>query len=85
MPNIRELSSISAYALSPPVDPIFGIIAPIGLPGARYWSSTTLPNRVNFAFFVDFGDGFISMDGKLFPFWGPGLLVRAVRDGRCQP
>jgi hypothetical protein len=90
VPDIRELSSIVNYGLSPTADPIFDIghLRPGGPPpGPRYWSSTSAynaqpnvhPNATQ-AFIVDFDNGFIyhGSKGDLFP-------IRAVRDGRCQP
>jgi hypothetical protein len=85
MPNIKELESIIDYGrFQPALDPTFGLVRPTDIPGPSYWSATYADHE-RFALFANFDTGFASSDGKVFTFFGLGLPVRAVRDGRCQP
>jgi Protein of unknown function (DUF1566) len=85
MPNVKELQSIVDYGrFQPAIDPTFGPTRPNSAAGPNYWSSTTYAQDEDFALFVNFDTGFASSDGKVFTFFGVGLPVRAVRDGRCQ-
>ena len=86
MPNVKELQTIVDYGrFQPAMDPIFGPRSSLGY--TRYWSSTTFALHESFAQFVSFDSGEVSSDGKLLiqTFYGPGLPVRAVRDGQCRP
>lgn len=50
MPNIKELFSLTSQAhSSPSIDPIFGI----NTPNTMYWSSSTLTNQTDKAWYMD--------------------------------
>ncbi len=73
LPNSKELQSINDEALAnPSVDTNFFV----GANSSRHWSSTTVVNLTNRAWYVDFQLGLVSYDDKL-----TNLFVRCVRGG----
>ena len=73
LPNIKELQSINDETLtSPSVDTNFFV----GANSSRHWSSTTVVNLTNRAWYVDFQLGLVSYEDKL-----TNLFVRSVRGG----
>ena len=73
LPNLKELESISSpYIAKPSVDPRFFP----DTASALFWSSTTLAQRAERAWTVDFRYGLISYNDKT-----DALHVRAVRGG----
>ena len=73
LPNIKELCSLNDETLaSPSLDTNYFP----GARSARYWSSTTLDNQTNSAWWVDFQYGLVSYDAK-----ATNLYVRCVRGG----
>ena len=73
LPNSKELRSINDDTH---VRPSLNPIAFPGAQAARYWSSTTLFGRTDFAWFVDFTSGLASYNDKIGQ-----LAVRCVRGG----
>jgi len=73
IPNIKVLQSIVDYSeFNPANDPSFpGVTA-----ASVYWSATTAAFNSGFAWFVDFLDGGVDFDVKVFD-----LRVRGVRTG----
>jgi len=73
LPNLKELQSINDETLaSPSLDTNYFP----GAHSARYWSSTTMNNQSNLAWWVDFQYGLVSYDLKT-----TNLYVRCVRGG----
>ncbi|MCX6927573.1 MAG: DUF1566 domain-containing protein, partial [Verrucomicrobia bacterium] len=73
LPNVKELQSINDETLaSPSVDTNFFV----GATPSRHWSSTTVVNQTNRAWYVDFQLGLASYDDKL-----NNLFTRCVRGG----
>jgi len=73
LPNIKELHSLNDETLAgPSLDTNYFP----GARGVRYWSSTTLDNQTNSAWWVDFQYGLVSYDSK-----STNLYVRCVRGG----
>ena len=73
LPNIKELQSINEETLAyPSVDTNFFA----GANSSRHWSSSTLVNLTNRAWYVDFQLGLVSYEDKL-----TNLFVRCVRGG----
>jgi hypothetical protein len=71
LPNVRELQSIVDYGrINPSIDPVFGALS------SFYWSSTSFAAGPDFAWFVEFHDGSVGIDGKDF-----SIYFRAVRSG----
>ncbi|MGA1197382.1 MAG: DUF1566 domain-containing protein, partial [Candidatus Latescibacterota bacterium] len=73
LPNVKELRSISSDTLS---KPSLDQIAFPQAQSARYWSSTTLANHTERAWYVDFLYGMVTYADKT-----DALYVRAVRGG----
>ena len=85
VPNIKELQSIVNYQnANPSVSPEFNtncvpnatVLTGSCTAASNCWSSTTFASFPNFAWLVNFIDGFVYGDGKF-----NGLHVRAVRGG----
>lgn len=69
LPNVRELESIMVYGIPDyAVDPVFPLV------GNYFWSSTTLPSALNYAWMVSSVDGSTSQYPKT-----SALHVRCVR------
>ena len=69
LPNVRELHSIVDYGrYAPSIDPIFGAES------QWYWSSSTYVGNPNYAWLVNFNDGFV-----LNVYEDYDYFVRAVR------
>jgi len=74
LPNVKELQSIVDYGTSPPpIDTTFFTECQSSL----YWSSTTFAPFSGFAWYVNFSNGYVSLDGR-----GRGYYVRPVRGGQ---
>jgi hypothetical protein len=72
LPNIRELQSLINFGrLDPAIDPVFGAEP------ENYWSSTSVPERAESAWYVLFFDGSL---GYYTPDVDVQHLVRAVRN-----
>jgi hypothetical protein len=70
LPNINELDSIVDYTRADQsIDPIF-----TNSSNHHYWSSTTYINQTNFAWYIDFVDGYKGDNYKTIQ-----ILVRCVR------
>jgi Protein of unknown function (DUF1566) len=69
VPNVKRLQSIVDYSMSNPASSVPGETA-----ASFYWSSTTFASGTNGAWFVNFGDGDVSLTSKL-----GSLFARAVR------
>ena len=72
LPNIRELESIVDWSTySPAIDPVFDCRS------SHYWSSSTYVDYPDFAWFVDFGNGYVNYYGRK----DHDYYVRCVRGG----
>ncbi len=77
LPNVRELASLIDYGQ-------YGPALPAGHPFQNvmsnyYWSSTNYWDRPDYAWIVDFGDGYLDWGGK--PYGSYSRYVSAVRGG----
>ena len=74
IPNITELLSILSTSYCPTcIDPAFGPTQPL-----YYWSSSSLPNALNFSWAVSFYNGYVDTGGGK----ANSIYARAVRSSR---